>query len=491
MTDWRLPHLLRESGISIEGKIPEVLIRGVCDDSRMVSTDTLFIAVKGAREDGHLFIEEAIRRGASAVLTEKPLPVSSQVVQIRVPATRPLVGPLMHTFFGKPSRQIKTIGVTGTNGKTTVTWLIQHLLESADVACGLIGTILIRDGKSERPSTNTTPGAAALQAILAQIRSQGLAACSMEVSSHALDQHRTDGIDWAGAVFTNASPEHLDYHGSFEDYLRAKLRLFESLAPTAAAVVNRDDPSWKRICQVSPGRVVTYSLKAKADFVAQDLEFSMEATRCRLNTPQGPFRLTSPLIGRHNLENVLAALGAVSSMGVPMERMLAGVESFKGVPGRLERIDEGQPFPVLVDYAHTDGALEQVLESLRAVSARKILLVFGCGGNRDQMKRSRMGRVAGRLAHRVVVTSDNPRFEEPQAIADQVAQGLRESKIPWQVILDRREAIQTALEAADGGWLVLIAGKGHEEVQIFGNRAVPFDDRRVARELLKREGVCR
>lgn len=484
MSDFRLPDLLKESGIALEGTIPDILISQVTDDSRAVSPDTLFIAVKGARQDGHRFLEEAIRRGASAVLAQEACRLPSHVVLLRVPATRPLVGPLTHVFFGKPSNQMKMVGVTGTNGKTTVAWLVQHLLGAAQTPCGLIGTIVIRDGKLERPSENTTPGAAALQGMLAQMRDNSLAACSMEVSSHALDQHRTDGITWASAVFTNLSPEHLDYHQNVENYLKAKLRLFESLAPTAAAVINRDDPMWQRVCQATSARVWTYSLKGKADFTAQEVEFSMEGIRCRLNTPEGKFLIHSPLIGRHNLENILAALGAVSSMGYSLSSVLPAVASFKGVPGRLERIEAGQSFPVLVDYAHTDGALERVLEALRAVSSRRILLVFGCGGNRDQTKRSRMGRVAGEGAHQVIVTSDNPRFEDPAAIARQVAEGLQGSNVPWQIILNRREAIQTALEGADAGWLILIAGKGHESVQIFGDQTVPFDDRAVIRELL-------
>ena len=323
------------------------------------------------------------------------------------------------------------------------------------------------------------------------MRDHQLKACAMEVSSHALDQHRTQGIHWASAVFTNASPEHLDYHDGFEDYLKAKLRLFESLEASAAAVINRDDPLWERFQKACRSRVIRYSLCSPADLTAENLELSMEGIRASLVTPEGRFPIASPLVGRHNLENILAALGATLSLGCSLRGILTALSSFSGVPGRLERIEAGQPFPVFVDYAHTDGALQPVLENLRAVSRRRILLVFGCGGNRDQTKRRRMGQVAGRLADRVIVTSDNPRFEDPEAIAQQVAEGLQGTSIPWEIILDRREAIRTALEAATPEWLVLIAGKGHESVQIFGNQTVSFDDQAVVRELLSGERVCK
>lgn len=490
-TKKRLPDLLKESGITVEGKIPDLIIRRVTDDSRNVRPGTLFVAVKGTKEDGHRFLEEAIRRGATAVLTEEPCAAAASCVQIQVPATRPMLGPLMHTFLGEPSRQMNLVGVTGTNGKTTVAWLIQHLLNAAQIPCGLIGTVSIRDGRSEHPSGNTTPGAVALQEWLSRMRDHQLKACAMEVSSHALQQHRTQGIHWASAVFTNASPEHLDYHDGFENYLKAKLRLFEDLEASAAAVINRDDPVWERFQKACRSRIIRYSLRGPADLTAENLELSMEGIRANLVTPEGKFQIASPLVGRHNLENILAALGATLSLGCSLREILTALSSFSGVPGRLERIEAGQPFPVFVDYAHTDGALQPVLENLRAVSRRRILLVFGCGGNRDQTKRRRMGQVAGRLADRVVVTSDNPRFEDPEAIAQQVAEGLQGASIPWEIILDRREAIRTALEAATPEWLVLIAGKGHESVQIFGNQTVSFDDRAVVRELLSGERVCK
>ncbi len=481
---WRLPDLIQASGLSIDGTVPDCPIRQVTDDSRDVRPDALFVAVKGSRVNGHRFLDDAIARGARVVLIEEGCTVPPSVVKIRVKATRPILGPLAHTFLGSPSKELRLVGVTGTNGKTTVAWLIQHLLEAAHMSCGLVGTVCHRVGQVERPSGNTTPGVVTLQGLLSEMVENGTKACAMEVSSHALDQYRTEGLEWAVGVFTNLSPEHLDYHGTLERYLQAKLRLFQALSSTATAVINRDDPAWRRIQKSTKASVLTYSLRENADLVATDVRTTLQGTECRLITPEGIFPVSWSLIGLHNLENLLAAVGALMGLGVPVRQFLGGVETFAGVPGRLERIDMGQPFSVFVDYAHTDGALQRVLEQLRRVTDRRILVVFGCGGDRDRTKRPRMGQVASTLADRVIITSDNPRSEDPRAIAEEVASGIREGSSPWEIILDRKEAIRRALVSADENWVVLIAGKGHERGQIFGNEVVPFDDLAVVRECL-------
>ena len=484
LNPWRLPQLLWASGIFVSHPVPDLPIRLVTDDSRAVEPQSLFVAIQGTQVDGHRFIGKAVERGARAILLEEEIEVPASVVKIRVPATRPLLGPLAHTFYAAPSRTLKVIGITGTNGKTTVAWLTQHLLEKAQFPCGLIGTVCNRMGEIERPSQNTTPGVIVLQRMLAQMLNEELRACAMEVSSHALDQHRTGGIEWACGVFTNLTSEHLDYHESLENYLKAKLRLFQGLGEKATAVINRDDPVWERVKKATQGRVLTYSLRGDADLVANEIHGSLKGTTCQVKTPQGTFPVGWNLIGRHNLSNLLAALAAVMSLGVPVEQALEGVSSFPGVPGRLERIEEGQPFLVFVDYAHTDGALRRVLTELRATTDKQILVVFGCGGDRDRTKRPRMGRVAASLSDRVIITSDNPRGEDPQVIASEVAAGIKGSSTPWEIILDRREAIRTALEFASSPWLVLIAGKGHETGQILGDRVIPFDERAVVKELL-------
>lgn len=484
-----LRDLLARAGISAE--LPDITVTQVTDDSRTVQPGALFVAVPGAAADGHLFAGQAAARGAAAVLVERRLTLPAGVVQIQVPSVRALLGPLAHAFQGEPSLDLRVAGVTGTKGKTTVVWWIHHLLESAGVSCGLLGTVGNRTGPGElRASDNTTPGAVALQGHLARMRDQGLKACAMEVSSHALEQNRVDGVVWGAAVFTQLAPEHLDYHPDMEAYFRAKLRLFQALSPEATAVLNAADPAGARIRPAVRGRILSYSLDGQSDFSMFDLKGSLEGFSGRMLTPQGTFPVRSLLIGRHNVENLLAAAAAVLALDVPLKKALAGVETFQGVPGRLERVEAGQPFPVFVDYAHTDGALRRVLEELRRVTDRKILTVFGCGGDRDRTKRPRMGRAAAELSNRVIVTSDNPRSEDPERIVREITAGMEGTSAGWEICLDRREAIRRALEQADDRWLVLIAGKGHETAQIFADRAVSFDDRAVVRELLKREAVA-
>ena len=483
---WTLRDLAAAAGLPVPGSLPKIAITQVTDDSRAVRPGALFVALSGESADGHRFIGQAAAQGAAAVLVEKETEVPSAAVKIRVPSTRAALGPLAHLFYGACSERLKVIGVTGTKGKTTVSWAARHLLETAGVPCGLIGTVCHDLGDGPRPSDNTTPGAVFLQESLSQMERRGLKACVMEVSSHALDQRRTDGIRWACGVFTNLAPEHMDYHRTMEEYLRAKRRLFEALPADAWAVINRDDPAFEKVRAAARGPVLTYGLRPGAELTAKGVRGSLEGTEFLVQAERETFPARTGLIGLHNVENLLAAVGAAASVGISMEQVVSGIETFPGVPGRLERIHCGQPFPLFVDYAHTDGALRRVLEQLRSLSDRKILTVFGCGGNRDKAKRPRMGRAAAELSDQVIITSDNPRREDPAEIAREVSAGAEGSGAPVKVILDRREAIRSALETADERWLVLIAGKGHEGKQIFADRTVPFDDRSVARELLAR-----
>ncbi len=472
------------AGLPAPASMPDLEVTQVTDDSREVRPGALFVAVAGGAADGHRFIPQAVNRGAAAVLVEGEVKVPAPAVGVRVPSTRALLGPLAHAFWGSPSERLKVIGVTGTKGKTTVTWAVQHLLEKAGVPCGLIGTVCHRLGNGAQRSDNTTPGAIFLQEGLAQMLKHGLQACAMEVSSHALDQRRADGIHWTCGLFTNLAPEHLDYHATMEQYLEAKLRLFRALTEEAWAVLHREDAVFERVRRATKGRVVTYGMKPGADLTAHEIRGTLDGTEFQLRTPEGSFSVRTLLIGLHNVENLLAAVGAAASAGVPAAQLVEGIPSFAGVPGRLERIQCGQPFPVFVDYAHTDGALRRVLEQLRGLGSRKILTVFGCGGDRDRGKRPRMGQAAAELSDRVIITSDNPRGEDPAEIAREILAGAKKGNAPAEVILDRREAIRSALESADEGWLILIAGKGHEGVQIFSDRSVPFDDRAVVKEYL-------
>lgn len=482
-----LAELLSAAGIRADVAVPNNPVTQVTADSRWVRSGALFVALRGNASDGHRFIPQAVQKGASALLVEERVEVPPGVFQLQVDCTRRLLGPLAHAFEGFPSRSLDVIGVTGTKGKTTVTWWMRHLLEEAKIPCGLIGTVCNRLGLEQRPSENTTPGAVALQGLLAEMVERRLKVCAMEVSSHALEQRRTDGTRFRCAVFTNFAPEHLDYHGDLESYFQAKRRLFEGLDSATAAVLNREDPRWEALRDASAARVVTYGLSGPADWTAEGIRSSLDGISCRLRAPKGRFPVRLRLVGLHHLENLLAALAALDETGFPVERLLKGVPGFKGVPGRLERIEAGQPFPVFVDYAHTDSALCRVLKELRAADARKVMTVFGCGGDRDRTKRPRMGRAAAEFSDRVIVTSDNPRSEEPEAIAREITAGLEGSRTPWEVCLDRREAIRRALGSADEGWIVLVAGKGHESGQIFSSRTVPFDDRAVIREILGKE----
>jgi len=478
----KLKKLLSAAGLPAAGA-PDVEISQVTDDSRAVRPGALFVAVPGESVDGHQYIAKAVEQGAAAVLVEREVAVPAPAVKIQVPSARAALGPLAHAFWGAPSERLKLIGITGTKGKTTVAWAAHHLLETEGLRSGLIGTVCHRLADGEHPSGNTTPGAVFLQENLARMVQEGFKACVMEVSSHALDQRRTDGIRWSCGVFTNLAPEHLDYHETLEEYLEAKLRLFRSLSRDSQAVINRADPSFEKVREATRARVVTYGLKPGADFTAEGIRSTLEGIRFTLETPEGGFPAVTPLIGLHNLENLLAAVGAACAAGVPAAKAAEGLASFAGVPGRLERIECGQAFPVFVDYAHTDGALRRVLEQLKRMGSRKILTVFGCGGDRDRTKRPRMGRAAAELSDRVIITSDNPRGEDPAAIAREILAGTP-GGAAVETVLDRREAIRTALESADEGWLVLIAGKGHEAAQIFADRSIPFDDRAVVRELL-------
>ena len=481
---WTLPDLFSAAGLSLDSSLSSGWISQVTDDSRAVRPGAMFVAVRGNQADGHRFLTQAMERGARVIVVEEAFSAPAPVISIKVESTRAVLGRLLHAFYGFPSLHLSVVGVTGTKGKTTVTWLIQYLLESCGIRCGLMGTICTRWADKVQAVDNTTPGSVILQRTLSEMVADGMQACAMEVSSHALDQRRTDGIHWACGVFTNLDPEHLDYHGTMTDYRNAKRRLFEALPREAAAVLHRGDPSWEEMARVVKGRVLTYGIGSGADFEARDIRVFSDRTLFELAVPGLRYPVESSLIGLHNVENLLAAFAAAQSLNIPLEWAAQAAAAFPGVPGRLERIDCGQPFPVFVDYAHTDGALQRVLTQLRRITCRKILTVFGCGGDRDRAKRPRMGRVAAELSDRVVVTSDNPRSEDPARIAGEIVAGMKGIPTQVEVILDRAEAIRSALESANERWLVLIAGKGHESRQIFADGSVPFDDRSVVREIL-------
>jgi len=475
---------------------PPATVSGLADDSRKVAPGDCFVAVPGLRQDGRRFIPEAVRRGAVLVITEGAPPGDPPVPLVLVPSARRALALAADAWFGHPSRHLTVVGITGTNGKTTTSYLVDALLQARGLRTGVIGTVQYRVGDEAVPAGQTTPEALELQAMLARMYTAGVRGVTMEVSSHALALHRVDGLTLDAAVFTNLTQDHLDFHGTMDAYRRAKRRLFELLArspkPRRTAVVNADDPAGAEMVRGLDLPVVTFGLGAEAAVRPLVWRSTLDGIELRAATPAGPVALASPLIGEHNVMNLLAAIATGVALGVPPDVLGPALGRVQAVPGRFEQIRAGQPFLVVVDYAHTPDALERVLATARRLVPGRLAVVFGCGGDRDRGKRPLMGEIAARLADRVWVTSDNPRTEPPEAIIDAIMAGVR--RVPGGEArtvreADRRAAIRAALAWAEAGDGVVIAGKGHETVQIVGDAVLPFDDRAVAREALGARGA--
>lgn len=465
----------------------------VCD-SRAVRNGDVFVAIPGTRSDGHDFVPAAVETGAAAVVVERTvdLPPRRTVPQVVVADARAALSRLAHARNGFPGRTLSVTGITGTKGKTTTAFLLRSILRAAGRMTGLLGTVEYDLLGRCIPAPLTTPDAAGLADHLAEIRRKGGDSAVMEVSSIALDQGRTAEIDFAAAVFTNLTGDHLDYHGTMEDYLVAKARLFADLAPGRPAVLNADDGAAVKLASRTKGRVIWYSLSAPADVVAESVRVDSTGSRFRLRFAGGePLAVHSRLVGLHNVSNCLAAAGAAWGLGVEPEVIVEGLQNAPAVPGRLEPVACDRGFAVLVDYAHTDDSLDRVLSALRPLTTGRILTVFGCGGDRDRTKRPRMAAVAERRSDRVIVTSDNPRTERPEDIIAEVVLGISPAGLPkLRVEPDRRAAISAAISEARPGDVVLIAGKGHEDYQIIGTTKLPFDDRLVAAECLGRPAMA-
>ncbi|MGE5197085.1 MAG: UDP-N-acetylmuramoyl-L-alanyl-D-glutamate--2,6-diaminopimelate ligase [Deltaproteobacteria bacterium] len=462
-------------------------VAGVDCNSKKISRESIFVAIKGNRENGHKFIGEAIEKGARLIITQDSYPEAGhhkeKVSFIEVPDTRMALAKLAGEFYGNPSREIKVIGITGTNGKTTVSYLLEALLQEGGINTAVIGTVNYRFNGRVLPSINTTPGPVEIQSMLAMMQNDGVGYVAMEVSSHALDQGRTEGINFHSAIFTNLTQDHLDYHGTLENYFFAKSALFKKLPPASFAVINNDDSFSSRLKDETRVEKVTYGLKAGAEVTAQDIRPEVSHTEFTLCSGRVQERIRTRLIGEHNVYNILAAASWAMKEGMTLTTIKSAFDKFNGVPGRLERIDFPGDFSVFVDYAHTDDALANVIRSLRKISSGKIIVVFGCGGERDKTKRPKMGKVVSELADSAIITSDNPRSEPPEEIIDAIKSGI--SKGNYRVIADRRDAIKESLSAAGVGDIVLVAGKGHENYQIFKDRTIDFDDREVIKECLR------
>ena len=451
---------------------PEVEISALAYSSDSVTPGALFFCVPGFRSDGHDFAPDAVKRGAAALVTERELDLG--VPEVVVEDVRAAMGPAAARFYGDPTAELDVVGITGTNGKTTTAYLVRHLLEAAGRQTGLLGTVKRVVGRIEEDVERTTPEAIDLHHTFRRMADGGDSAASMEVSSHAIELGRIAGIRFACKVFTNLTQDHLDFHGTMEAYYAAKRRLFDEPGP---AVVNVDDEHGRRIA--SEVESVTFGIEADADYRAREIEFDFAGSRFTLDTPTGAVEVDSPLPGLFNVLNVAGAIAAVRQLGVEE----VSLEGFERVPGRFEPVDEGQDFGVLVDYAHTPDSLENVLRTARELTRGRLHVVFGAGGDRDPTKRPLMGRAARELADRVLVTSDNPRSEEPESIIDQVMEGAGPGA---ERDADRRRAIRRAIGDAEPGDVVVIAGKGHEQGQEFENgRKEPFDDLTEAREALR------
>lgn len=459
-------------------------INGIFYDSKQLKPGGLFFAIKGVKLNGQDFIDEAIERGAICVVSEDDFITYKNVCKVIVKDVRKSCAVVADNFYEHPSQKINVIGITGTNGKTTTLHLIEAILKQAGKNCGTIGTISYNVGERRIPATNTTPSAIMLQMFLCEMVKAQIPYCVMEVSSHSLHQSRVDSIRYKSAIFTNLSNEHLDYHKNMQEYFAVKRRLFETMEADGCAIVNVDDEHCKGIIETSRAKVLTYAVKTQADVTAHEIKSSIRGSAFKVRTPKGSLDLKTALIGEYNIYNIMAAVSFAISEGIDFEYIQEAVRNFKGTPGRLQRVDRRQGFSVFVDYAHTDDALANVLGALKRFAKRKIITVFGCGGDRDRTKRPRMGKVVAELADFLVITSDNPRSENPKSIIDEIVKGLPDGFKDYSVCLDRRKAIEASLEMADDGDIVLIAGKGHEKYQVLKDTVVAFDDCKVAEEIL-------
>jgi UDP-N-acetylmuramoyl-L-alanyl-D-glutamate--2,6-diaminopimelate ligase len=466
----------------------DVACTGVTYDSRRVKPGSVFIALRGEKADGLTFVPQAIAGGAAAIVVEHAAPAGERLPWVVVKNARLALALLSAEYFGHPSRQMQVVGITGTNGKTTTSYLLNAIFEAAGVRCGLMGTVTYRIGDQSFEATRTTPEAPEVQGFMRQMVDAGCGACVMEVSSHALALHRVDGIDFSAGVFTNLTRDHLDFHGDMETYFTAKRRLFELLPAGVPAVINVDDPRGASLMDVV-SRPVTYGISKAADVAPGPLSYTLSGLQFEARTPQGTVNVRSPLVGRPNVYNILAAIGTTAALGIPLTAIERGLATLPGVPGRFELASVADDdVTVVIDYAHTDDALRNLLETARSMAPKRVITVFGAGGDRDRTKRPLMGMVAARLSDVVVITSDNPRSEDPLRIIEEVKRGAepetRQSNAELLSIADRREAIARAVRVAERGDIVLIAGKGHEKYQEIAGRTHPFDDVAVAREAL-------
>lgn len=490
----KISKLIKTIDSKVITKSEDFVVQGISSNSKSVKKNFVFVAIKGTHEDGAKFMVEAIERGAKAVIVQsssldsardKEFKVrsSKKALFVKVKDTRKALAELAAEFYGRPSSDIKVVGVTGTNGKTSITYLIESLLKYAGFQPAVIGTVNYRFKGKVILAKNTTPGPVELQSMLSEMKKEGAEYVITEVSSHALDQDRTAAVRFHSAIFTNLTHDHLDYHKTVENYFQAKSKLFKDLEPKSFAVVNNDNKYGRRIRKLTGARVITYGIENDSCVRVEKIKLGSCGSEFLLSAPGIKTNFKTKLIGRHNIYNILAAVAWGLKEGLDILSIKSCVQKFELVPGRLERIDLGQKFSVFVDYAHTEDALKNIITSFRNIPSKRVLVVFGCGGERDKTKRPKMGRVVTELADLAIITSDNPRSEDPLAIIQDIKRGIR--KTNYCVIPGRMEAIKKSLNLARAGDIVLVAGKGHEDYQVFKDRILHFDDREVIRECLK------
>ena len=482
----KLRDILRDVPVLSADARDDLEVLGIAYSSKDVRPGFLFAALKGEKSDGMSFVSEAEAKGAAAVLSEWPRPATVRLPWVQAADAREAMALAAANFYGHPSMKLKVVGITGTKGKTTISYILESILRAAGAVPAVIGTIDYRGPGFQAKAPHTTPESPDVQRLLAEMAAAGATHCLMEVSSHALEQKRVWGVSFDVALFTNLSGEHLDYHHSMEAYFEAKKKLFFLNHKRVASVVNMDDPWGQKLVAELPMKTVTYGLEPAAIVRVAGHRLSEQGIEARIVYPGGQMSVTSPLVGAHNLYNVLAAAASALALGIAPADIIKGIASLEGVPGRFERVPNGRGFHIVVDYAHTDNALMHLLRTVRDLRPRRTILVFGAGGNRDRGKRERMGDVAARLADWTVLTSDNPRSEEPERIIADIEQGfVKNGAKNYEIIPDRKAAIRKALSLAEKGDYVLVAGKGHEDYQVLKDGTIPFSDIAVIKALLE------
>lgn len=474
--------------LELSGRI-DLEISQITTDSTEVIPNSLFLCVEGTKTDGHLYLTDALTRGAVAVVSERSLSLAG-VTCIKVPSVREAVAQMAIRFYQNPAKDLTLIGVTGTNGKSSITYMLKAVLEQAGRKTGLIGGLGILIDKEKISTERTTPDAITLQQAFNTMVKKGVSSCVMEVSSHALSMHRVDGLLYNVGIFTNLTPDHLDYHENMEAYLNAKKKLFYQT--TQGNIINLDDPYGEKLVEelkTLPIPLVTYGIEKPADYQANSIQLELQGVTFQVKGPdfQGSFTLKIP--GLFAVYNGLAVIAAAHRLQIPLQMIRSALETFPGVKGRFEVIEEIKDRAVVVDFAHTPNALENVLSTARKVAKNRLITVFGCGGDRDRSKRPVMGKIAAKYSDFTIITSDNPRTEDPKAILEMIESGVKSAQGKYVVIEDRKEAIRFALRKSEKSDMILIAGKGHETVQIIGDCAIPFDDRSVALEIAREEGI--